>query len=117
MSASPLLLALLLGAARILRAPAGAAIEPPPAPGTRLDLRAVVDRVQRRYDGAADFRARFGQTLTNAAFARKTSSGGEVLFKKPGRMRWNYDKPEPKAYVADGTTLWLYEPEDKQAFK
>jgi outer membrane lipoprotein carrier protein len=32
-------------------------------------------------------------------------------------MRWNYAQPEPKMYLADGTTLWLYEPEDKQAFK
>jgi outer membrane lipoprotein carrier protein len=89
---------------------------PPPAAG-RLELKAVVDKVQKRYDAAADFRSRFGQTLTNAAFARKTTSAGEVLFKKPGRMRWNYTQPEAKAYVADGNTLWLYEPEDKQAFK
>jgi outer membrane lipoprotein carrier protein len=92
----------------------------PPAPAgdaTRLPLKEVVDRVQKRYDGAKDFRARFNQTLTNAAFGRKTSSAGEVLLKKPGRMRWNYAQPEPKMYLADGNTLWLYEPEDKQAFK
>lgn len=83
----------------------------------RLDVAAVVDRVQKRYDGAEDFRARFNQTLTNAAFKRKTSSTGEVLLKKPGRMRWNYQTPDPKMYLADGDTLWLYEPEDKQAFK
>ena len=83
----------------------------------RLSIKEVVERVQRRYDGARDFRARFNQTLTNAAFARKTSSTGEVLLKKPGRMRWNYAQPEPKMYLADGATLWLYEPEDKQAFK
>jgi outer membrane lipoprotein carrier protein len=83
----------------------------------RLPLKEVVDHVQKRYDGAKDFRARFNQTLTNAAFGRKSSSTGEVLLKKPGRMRWNYVKPEPKMYLSDGTTLWLYEPEDKQAFK
>ena len=92
--------------------------EPPPAaPGGRLDLHAVIDRVQRRYDTATDFRARFSQTLTNATFKRKTSSSGEVLFKKPGRMRWNYEKPDQKMYLADGGMLWLYEPEDHQAFK
>ncbi|HSZ81177.1 MAG TPA: outer membrane lipoprotein chaperone LolA [Polyangia bacterium] len=87
------------------------------APVARLPLKEVVERVQKRYDAAKDFRARFNQTLTNAAFARKTSSTGEVLLKKPGRMRWNYAQPEPKMYLADGATLWLYEPEDKQAFK
>ncbi len=83
----------------------------------RLPLKDVVERIQKRYDGAKDFRARFTQTLTNTAFGRKSSSSGEVLLKKPGRMRWNYAQPEPKMYLADGNTLWLYEPEDKQAFK
>lgn len=87
------------------------------APGARLEVAAVVDRVQKRYDGAADFHARFNQTLNSAAFKRKTSLTGEVLLKKPGRMRWNYKTPDPKMYLADGDLLWLYEPEDMQAFK
>jgi outer membrane lipoprotein carrier protein len=91
---------------------------PPQQPrADRLDLKTVVDRVQKRYDGASDFRARFTQTLTNPTFNRKSTSSGEVFLKKPGRMRWNYEKPEPKMYLADGDLLWLYEPEDKQAFK
>jgi outer membrane lipoprotein carrier protein len=100
--------------------PATAKSAPPSAATatpSRLELKTVVDRVQKRYDGAKDFRARFNQTLTNAAFARQTSSSGEVLLKKPGRMRWNYALPEPKMYLADGNTLWLFEPEDRQAFK
>jgi outer membrane lipoprotein carrier protein len=99
--------------------PAAAPAAPPPATSVeaRLPLDKVIDGVQKRYDGAKDFRARFNQTLTNAAFGRKTSSTGEVLLKKPGRMRWNYATPEPKMYLADGNTLWLHEPEDKQAFK
>src|SRR6516225_3107174 len=95
-------------------APASAA---PVAAGPKLALKEVVEHVQKRYDAAKDFRARFNQTLTNAAFGRKTSSAGEVLLKKPGRMRWNYTQPETKMYLADGNTLWLFEPEDKQAFK
>jgi outer membrane lipoprotein carrier protein len=88
-----------------------------PPPGARLELKAVIERVQKRYDAATDFRAHFSQTLTNATFKRKSTLSGEVLLKKPGRMRWNYQKPEPKMYLADGDLLWLYEPEDKQAFK
>ena len=48
---------------------------------------------------------------------RKTSSSGEVMFKKPGRMRWDYEKPDKSSYITDGNVLWLYEPDDKQAFK
>lgn len=89
----------------------------PVPPAARLDVKAVVAEVQKRYDGAADFRARFTQTLTSAALARKTNSSGEVTFKKPGRMRWDYEKPDKSSYITDGGTLWLYEPDDKQAFK
>lgn len=94
----------------------GAAATPPLA-APRLDVATVVERVQKRYDGAADFRASFNQTLTNTAFKRRTPSTGEVLLKKPGRMRWNYKAPDPKMYLSDGDLLWLYEPEDKQAFR
>jgi len=94
-----------------------AAEAPGAAPPVRLDVPAVVERVQKKYDGAADFRASFNQTLTNATFKRRSASTGEVLLKKPGRMRWNYKTPETKTYVSDGDVLWLYEPEDKQAFK
>lgn len=103
MHAAPLLIALLAAT------PSGGA--------NKLDVGAVVEKVQHRYDSAADFRARFTQTLTSAAMGRKTNSAGSVMFKKPGRMRWDYEKPERATYVSDGNTLWLYEPDDQQAFK
>jgi outer membrane lipoprotein carrier protein len=89
---------------------------PRPAAG-RLPTAQVVDRVQRRYDAAQDFRADFEQTLSSAVMRRKTQSAGEVLLKKPGLMRWNYRAPEPRMYLSDGAVLWLYEPDDGQAFK
>src|SRR4051812_18339326 len=88
----------------------------PEAPG-RLPLPAVIDRMQKNYDQAKDFRAHFSQKYTNLAFNRTKVSSGEVVFKKAGRMRWDYDKPDPQMFVSDGKVLWLYEPADKQAFK
>jgi len=90
--------------------------DPGPAAG-RLPTALVVERVQRRYDAAQDFHADFDQTLSSAAMRRKTQSTGEVLLKKPGLMRWNYRTPEPRMYLSDGAVLWLYEPDDRQAFK
>ena len=89
----------------------------PVAAPPRLETPAVVEKVQKRYDAATDFRARFTQTLTSVVMGRKTNSAGGVMFKKPGRMRWDYEKPERAMYVSDGNTLWLYEPDDQQAFK
>jgi outer membrane lipoprotein carrier protein len=86
------------------------------APG-RLPMPTVVERMQRNYDQAKDFRAHFSQKYTNVAFARTNVSTGQLTFKKPGRMRWDYDQPEPKMFLSTGQLLWMYEPEDKQAFK
>jgi outer membrane lipoprotein carrier protein len=94
-----------------------AAAPAPPGAGSKLDVAAVVAKVQKRYDEAADFKARFTQTLTSAALTRTTNSSGQVTFKKPGRMRWDYEKPDKSSYITDGGVLWLYEPDDKQAFK
>ena len=104
------------------------AVKPPPAPTTptlpsgsptkpTMPLATVVGKVQKHYDGTQSYRADFEQAQLNATFGRTTRSSGEVLFKKPGRMRWNYNKPEQKMFVSNGDLLWLYEPEDKQAFK
>ena len=90
---------------------------PSAAAGPRLDVQTVVAKVQKRYDEAGDFKARFTQTLTSATLKRTTNSSGQVTFKKPGRMRWDYEKPDKSSYITDGGVLWLYEPDDKQAFK
>jgi outer membrane lipoprotein carrier protein len=105
--------ALLLALAPATGTPPAAA---PAAPG-RLPLPAVIEKMQKNYDQAKDFRAHFSQKYTNVAFNRTKVSSGEVTFKKGGKMRWDYDKPDPQMFISDGKTLWLYEPEDKQAFR
>jgi outer membrane lipoprotein carrier protein len=86
------------------------------APG-RLPIPTVVDKMQKNYDQAKDFKAAFSQKYTNVAFNRTKVSTGQLTFKKPGRMRWDYDPPEPKMFLSTGQLLWMYEPEDKQAFQ
>jgi outer membrane lipoprotein carrier protein len=82
-----------------------------------LDLQTVLERMQKRYDQAKDFHARFSQNYSRAMVGRATLSTGTITFKKPGRMRWDYDKPEPRMFLSNGQVLWLYEPSEKQAFK
>jgi outer membrane lipoprotein carrier protein len=90
----------------------------PPAPAAKAEpLPQVIQRVQKRYETAGDYRAKFTQKYTYAATGRERTSTGEVLVKKPGRMRWNYAGPEPQMYLASEGTLWVYEPEAKQAYR
>jgi len=116
-----LLLALILASGT---APALAAASASPVPvaaaapaGDSPDLHTVLDRMQKRYDQAKDFYARFTQNYSRAVVGRATLSTGTITFKKPGRMRWDYDKPEPRMFLSNGQVLWLYEPTEKQAFK
>ncbi len=39
---------------------------------------------------------------------------GRVYFRKGGRMRWEYDSPEEKLFLADGEFAYLYVPREKQ---
>ena len=96
---------------------AGTAAKTAPSAAGVLPVDKLVTRLQERYDSAADFRARFTQQYTYAATGRERTSTGEVLIKKPGRMRWNYEKPEPSLWLATGSVFVMYEPEAKQAFK
>ena len=42
---------------------------------------------------------------------------GTVVFVKPGRMRWEFQAPQRQSIVADGTTLWIYQPDERQVLK
>jgi outer membrane lipoprotein carrier protein len=81
-----------------------------------VDPKPIVDRIQKYYDSTKDLHAKFEQTL-ESGMGRAKKASGDVWLKKPGRMRWDYAKPEKKLMVADGKTLWVYEQEDAQAIK
>lgn len=88
-----------------------------PARAKEVDVKALTQKMQKFYENSRDLKARFVQTVESALGGRKQQGSGEVALKKPGKMRWDYQKPEKKLMVSDGKTLWVYEPEDQQAFK
>jgi outer membrane lipoprotein carrier protein len=49
----------------------------------------------------------------NALTVKKSS--GTVAIAKPGRFRWDYQKPYKQIIVADGKQLWTYDPGLEQA--
>ncbi|MCU0930337.1 MAG: outer membrane lipoprotein chaperone LolA [Serpentinimonas sp.] len=63
--------------------------------------------------------ARFTQTVTSPVrdgetTARSKTSSGTFEFQRPNRFRFDYQKPFPQTIVADGETLWLYDPDLNQ---
>lgn len=63
-------------------------------------------------------RAQFTQIVTSVPKAgqptRQRSSSGTLEFQRPGRFRFVYRKPFEQVLVADGQTLWLYDPDLQQ---
>jgi outer membrane lipoprotein carrier protein len=85
-----------------------------PAYARELSALEVADRIQKSYDDTKDFKAAFQQEYFSQALGKTKSSSGYVYIKKPGKMRWDYKLPHPKHFVADGTALYVYDPELEQ---
>jgi chaperone LolA len=78
---------------------------------------AVADKVQERYDATRDFTAAVRQEMTLSSAGKTSSASGTVAFKKPGKMRWDLKDGSTQIIVADGRTLWFYQPDDQQVLK
>jgi len=83
-------------------------------PATASCVDAVSVAIQSRYEAVSDLSADFEQESRSVALgasaAGTVASQGTVVFAKPGKMRWSYQKPEPSVVVSDGKTLWVYDP-------
>ena len=69
---------------------------------------------RRHYQQVRDFTANFEQAYVGGALKRRSVERGTVTIRKPGRMRWDYEAPEKKLFISDGTRMYFYVPADKQ---
>lgn len=81
------------------------------------EIEVVVEKIQNKYEEITDFHAKFTQEAAVKALNKVQKSDGEVWFKKPGKMRWNYYAPEKDQIVSDGRTLWFYNVAEKQVIE
>jgi outer membrane lipoprotein carrier protein len=81
---------------------------------TRPAPEAVAKSLQQRYQGIRDFSADFVHTYRGGILRTQTTERGNVVIKKPGRMRWVYTAPERKEFISDGQKVYSYLPQDKQ---
>jgi len=88
-----------------------------PCASRAADLDAIVRKVQERYDTTRDFTADVTQEMTIASLGKTTTAHGTMAFKRPGKMRWDLTQGDEQVIVADGETLWLYQPKEKQVLK
>lgn len=60
---------------------------------------------------------RFTQQVFDAKGRLKEKSTGRIALAAPRLFRWEYAAPYPQLVIADGTTVWIYEPDLKQVTK
>lgn len=102
-------------AAAAPKAPAAAApapAAPAAAKPAKMDpaVQQLVERMQAFYEKTGDFRSAFRQDYSYKTFKRKQTSSGVVTFKKPGLMRWEYEKPAAKTFVLAGEKIYAHDP-------
>jgi outer membrane lipoprotein carrier protein len=78
----------------------------------------ALDSLENFVKSAKTGRADFTQVVTSPAregqAAKTKKSTGTFEFARPNRFRFDYKKPFEQTIVADGQTLWLYDPDLKQ---
>jgi outer membrane lipoprotein carrier protein len=54
-------------------------------------------------------RARFAQMVLDKNLKMLQQATGTMQFSRPGKFRWEYDKPYEQTIVSDGSRVWLYD--------
>ena len=78
------------------------------------NVQIAVRALEQRYRHASTLRAVFFQRYSDGNGGIAAESG-IVYFSRPGRMRWEYESPESKLFLVDGTNVWFYVPADRTA--
>ena len=106
-----------LGAWLLWLLPLGLGATPEGRTAQGVEVDELVARVQSRYERTTRLRARFRQETRVPGFDQVQTGEGRVWILKPGMMRWDYTKPERQTIIANGDTLWIYLPEERQVIR
>jgi outer membrane lipoprotein carrier protein len=78
------------------------------------NVQTTVRALEAHYRHAHTLKAIFFERYSDGNGAVSAESG-TVYFSRPGRMRWEYESPEQKLFLVDGTNAWFYVPADHTA--
>lgn len=92
-------------------APLALAAAPQPAPLTQQDT-LELQRIAAYLNGIRTMIARFQQIANNGG-----ASTGQLWVMRPGRMRFEYDRPNPITLLADSVSVYYWDKELNQTSK
>ncbi len=70
--------------------------------------------LKRFFTEVHSYQARFNQVVLDESLNIIQESSGTLWIERPDKFRWDYDLPFKQQIVADGTRIWVYDPELKQ---
>ena len=74
----------------------------------------AVDQLHQFLSGTRTLKADFSQTVIGRSGRKPQQSSGVVAISRPGKLRWDIQKPFPQLVVGDGEKIWIHDPELKQ---
>ena len=74
-----------------------------------LSVAASVDDLKTLLNQTTSAKARFAQAVLDKNNKTLQQATGTMEFSRPGRFRWEYNKPYEQTIVGDGTRLWIYD--------
>jgi outer membrane lipoprotein carrier protein len=70
---------------------------------------ASIAELQALLRNTSTARAHFAQIVLDQDLTVVQKASGVMAFARPGRFRWEYNKPYEQVIVGDGTRLWIYD--------
>ena len=75
---------------------------------------ASVDELKSYLQQTTTAKARFAQMVLDKNLKKLQEATGTMQFSRPGKFRWEYDRPHEQLIVGDGSRVWLYDKELNQ---
>ena len=74
----------------------------------------AIDKLHRFLESTKTMRADFSQIVVAKNGKKPQQSTGIMMFSRPGKFRWQIDKPYTQLLVGDGEKVWIYDPDLRQ---
>lgn len=73
-----------------------------------------VERLHAFFKDTQSLKANFHQTVIDKQGRKVQEVNGTMQLQRPGKFRWDYNKPYVQQIIGDGQKVWLYDPELNQ---
>ena len=74
----------------------------------------AIDKLHQFLESTKTLRAGFTQIVVAKNGTRPQQSSGVMIFSRPGKFRWQIEKPYSQLLVSDGEKVWIYDPDLRQ---